>query len=951
MTALEVRLLGPIDVVVDGEITRPSAPKVRMLLAMLALDANQPVSTEALADRLWAGAPPATAASVLRTYITQLRRILPDGAARLERDGDGYRLRLGPDELDSARFHAAIAAAGEPRLSKSERAGVLRVALSCWRGDPLAELADDPRARTEAVRLAERRWEAVESLADVQLDLGLHDTVATELQAAVQEEPLREQLAARLMLALYRCGRQADALAAFQRLRRDLVEGLGLEPSPELRKLEAAILDQDPALSAPARRLGNVPATLSSFVGRQDELDRLLAALATHRLVTLTGPGGCGKTRLALEAAARVDDRPDGAWFVDLTARRHPADVASAVLSAVGIDQRPDESSSTTLHHALGDRRLLLVLDNCEHLVAACAELASSLLGSAADIAVLATSRSTLAVPGEQVWHVPPLAVPSPGDDPSAVARSPAAQLLADRITEARGGRSLRGDEWPAVAELCQRLDGLPLAIELVAAKGATLSVTDLAEAVGRQVIEGDARAFGPEHHRSVAACVHWSLALLDDEHRRLLRRACLLPGAFSAAAAAAVAGLAQEGDALAGLAHLAGQSLLQPQLGARSRFRVLETVRQVVGATVDDAEAEEALDGLVRWAALQAESAEPLLRGPDAVRLLDDLEADLEPLRVALDHGLSRPDPTDGVRIAASISALWAYRGYLVEGDQWLTRALGRSGEVTPTLRMHLLVASGTHRMTLGDVDGLRRNVDAALTLARASGEAAPLLRTLLWAAHAVRLHGGNDAAAALYQDAFTLAGASHDESSVASALAGLGDVAAGRGDLDEAATLHLRALAAFRSAGDPHGHGQALLNVAEVDRRAGRHTEADAGFTEAAEVFATISDRSCMAACGEGRARVATDAGGLDAAARLYRSAIDVRRELHQDRHAEADLVALAAVLADAGRPLEAASALGEAGDDVHPLAQALRRQLGDRPYLTAWADGRLARHAPPG
>ena len=943
---VEVRLLGPVDLVVDGASVCPSASKIRVLLALLALDAGTPQSSEALADRLWAGEPPATAGSVLRTYISQLRRLLPDGDERIRRIGDGYVLRLAPGELDTDRFDSLTAAAAALDCSPYDGARLLREALSLWRGLPLVELADDPRAQAAVAGLEANRWAAVEALADAELKLGLHDHVVSDLEEAVRQTPLREQLVARLMLALYRAGRQADALAAFQRLRRALVDDLGLEPSTELRHLEAAVLDQDPSLDPPVRALGNLPVPLTTSIGRDEAVAELVAALGSARLVTLTGAGGTGKTRLAIEVARVADDRPDGAWFVDLSALREPADVATAVLDALGVEQRPDEDPAETVRHVLGERRALVVLDNCEHLVGACADLATAVLGTAPSVAIIATSRTSLGVPGELVWPVEPLKVPPRNGPADQIAASPAARLLGERIAAARGGRWPGEEEWPAVAKLCRRLDGLPLAIEIVAAQAATLSIADLAEIAPLQVAWAGSAPGAPRHHRSLAACVGWSLDLLDAEHRRLFEAVCLLRGPFSAGAAAAVAGVPDEQTALLDLAELARCSLVQPVPGRTSHFRVLETVRQVVRPTVDEARATEALDGLVTWAAAWGESVEPALRGPDAARILDDLDAERDVLRTALEHGLAQPDPTGAVRIAASISALWAHRGYLLEGQTWLTRALAVASGVEVGRRIRLLVAAGSHLVTIGDLEGFRAHVEQALALARAEGAADDVLRVLLWAGRAADIHDDHSSAAALYDEARRLAEIAGDHSSMASALMGLGDVAAARAHLDEAATLHLRALAEFRAAQDVHGEGQALLNVAEVDRRAGRIADAERGFRAAAASFDQIADPSCIAASREGLARVAVDARRLADAEELYRAAIDARRALSQERALTSALECLASVLADAGRPLEAAAALGEAGRDGHPLARRLREVLGDRRYLEAWADGSAGR-----
>ncbi|MFP5219768.1 MAG: BTAD domain-containing putative transcriptional regulator [Actinomycetes bacterium] len=908
MAALFVRLLGPVEVVVGSEPVPLPAAKYRALLALLAIDANTPVPTESLVERLWVGRPPATAGSVLRTYVSRLRHALPDGPDRLLRTAGGYQLNLADDELDSAVFTAKVTAATTLGVRPHEAVRLLRSALALWRGPALREVADDPRAAAEVARLDAARWSAVEILADAELELGSPDAAVAVLQAAVAEEPLREPLVARLVLALDRCGRQGDALAACRRLRVALSEELGVDPSPQLRQLEVQVLQQDPVLDGSPRR-GNVPTPLTALVAREAELRRVVAALADHRLVTLTGPGGSGKTRLAIAAADDPGRWPDGAWFVDLASRRDAGDVPAAALAALGVPQRTSEDPGTTLLTFVAGRRLLLVVDNCEHLRSACADLVVRLVQGAPQVTVLATSRSPLGAAGELVLAVPPLAVPEPADDSAAVQRSPAGQLLSQRVASARGGRGPLDHEWPAVGELCRRLDGLPLALELVAATSSALSLSDVAGGVLNQLFELE-QASEPHHHAGLAGSVQWSLALLPAPAREVLQRLSLLPGPFSVEAAAAAAGRGRD-DVVVALRQLVDASLLEPVSIGSSRFRLLETVRQVVRRTVDDATATAALDRLTAWAADWTEELEPALRGPAGVHSLDLLDDELAVLHAALDHGLSRADPQQGVRIAASMSAVWAYRGYVIEGQQRLDRALTVAGPVPPALRVRLMLAAGTHHMVMGDLDGFGRLVDAALRLARDAAGTADMLKALLWAARALLLRGARAGARGLYDEALSLAQAADDPSAAASALAGLGDVAAAGGSLDTADDLHRRSLALFRAAGDVHGEGQALLNLAETHRLAGNLADADAAFADARATFARIADRSCLAACDQGRARVACDEGRTDDAVTLLRAVLAVRRDLGQERLADAVARALAHVLADAGRPEDAAEA----------------------------------------
>lgn len=935
-----MRLLGPLELAVGSERVPLPAPKVRALLGLLAVDANTPVPSASLVDRLWAGRPPESAASVLRTYVSQLRVAMPDGADRLVRSAAGYELRLREHELDASAFTAELAAATAAGVSPFERARLLRSALRLWRGPPLAELADDPRACAEAARLQAARWAAVEALADAELAVGRPDVAVAELEPAVHQEPLREQLVARLMLALYRSGRQAEALAAYRQARRALLDELGVDPSPELRRLEARILQQDAGLDAPPSA-GNLPTPLTPLVGREPDLERLAAALAANRLVTLTGPGGAGKTRLALAAAAAATGWPDGACLVELATCRSATQVPVAALAALGVPQRLDEPPAATLRSFLAERRMLLLVDNCEQVARAAADLVAGLLPAAPGVAVLATSRSPLGVAGELVLPVAPLGVPGAADDPGVIAKSPAAVLLAQRVAAARGGHGPAPHEWPAVGELCRRLDGLPLALELVAAKAGALSLGDLAGTLDRQLFQAKAPE-QPDHRGGLAGCVQWSLELLSERSREALQQLSGVPGPFSTAAAAAATGCSRA-DVVAVLGELADASLVQPVAAGSGRFRLLETVRQVVRSRLDGATAEATLDRLTAWAADWTEELAHGLRGPSAVSSLDLVEQELPLLHAALEHALSGRDPQAAVRIASAMSPVWAYRGYVRDGQRWLDRTLAVADPVPPALRVRLMVAAGTHRLVVGDVEGFGRLVGPALALARDGVGTPDMLKALLWAARALVLRDARAAARELYEEALRLARARDDLSSAASALAGLGDVAAAGGELAAAEDLHRQSLALFRAAEDPHGEGQALLNLAETDRLAGRLPAADAGFRAARSAFERIADRSCIAACDEGRARVADDDGRHDDAAGLLHDVVAVRRDLGQDRPAASAAAALARVLADGGRAYEAAVALSHADDPTGALAERLRAELGDRRFVEAWAEGR--------
>ena len=502
---MEIRLLGDLEVVADGVAGTLPGSGERAVLALLAMQAGRTVSADRLVDELWGERLPANPANALQTRVSKLRRQLgalgADGAAVVTA-APGYRLELDRDRVDALRFERLVA---EARAAGD--ADRYAEALALWRGPALADLGD--WAEAEAARLEDLRLTALQERIELDLLAGRHLDVVPELEALVAANPLRERLSAQLMLALYRSGRQADALAVYRRLREELDTRLGLDPSPELRELEAAILRQDPSLGAPpaepARRkeLGNLPARVDTLVGRDADVGEVAALAGTARLVTVTGPGGAGKTTLALEAARRLADGfDDGAWFIDLSGASADDDVAAVVAGTLGLSPGDSAGSRAAfLAGQLRDDRRLLVLDNCEHVVDAAAALADRLLAGCPRVRVLATSREALAVAGEVQYALAPLSLPDAVELFTRRARAVARDFQAPA---------------PEVAEVCARLDGMPLAIELAAARVRTLSVAEITARLSDRfkLLVGRSRT-AAARHQTLRATVDWSYQLL----------------------------------------------------------------------------------------------------------------------------------------------------------------------------------------------------------------------------------------------------------------------------------------------------------------------------------------------------------------------------------------------------------------------------------------------------
>ena len=534
-SAIEFRLLGPLEVWRGGQPLPVGGAKPRALLALLLLHADQVVSTDALIDALWGERPPASAANALQAHVSALRRALErhrgtSGANRLLiTRAPGYLLRLSGQVFDVVRFErlvddARAAMPAQPQVAVSR----FRDALGLWRGPALADFVFEPFARADAARLEDMRLGALEDCLECELALGNHAGVIAELERLAGEHPLRERLVWLLMLALYRCGRQAQASGLFQSTRSALVEELGMEPGPALRQLLQQILEQDPKLemtkgktaaaagkaAAATRPRHNLPIELTSFIGGEQELDEICTLLEHQRLITLTGAGGSGKTRLALRAARQaVEHYPDGVWLVELAPLSEPTLVASAVAASTGIRAQAG-TLAQALTRSLRDSHLLIVLDNCEHVIEACAELAHDLLSSCERVRILATSRQPLAIASEVAWHVPGLELP---DDAAVmsleeVGACSAVRLFLERARAVRPGFALSSATAGPVAQICRRLDGIPLAIELAAARTRALNPEDIVRRLDNRfrLLIGGTRDALPRH-QTLQATIDWS--------------------------------------------------------------------------------------------------------------------------------------------------------------------------------------------------------------------------------------------------------------------------------------------------------------------------------------------------------------------------------------------------------------------------------------------------------
>ena len=714
-SACEVRLLGPVQVVRAGREIRLGGPRPRAVLALLVLEAGRVVPAGRLVEEVWRGSPPPGAAKTLRSYVSRLRTLL-DPDATLTARGGGYVLGLDPDLVDAVRFEQLVGA-GQGVLGGGEAAaaaGRFRQALGLWRGRALADVCDvEPLAR-EAARLEELRLAAVEGRIEADITLGLHAEVTGELEGLVAEYPLRERLWRLLVLALYRAERQADALAAYRRARDMLAAELGLEPGEDLRRLERAVLRQEvPAPPLPARH--NLPAPLTSFLGREQDLARLERLLGEARLATLTGTGGTGKTRLALETGTRVAGRfPDGVWLAELVGIADPGLVAAQVMLALGVRQAGDVPMLEALIYRLRSAELLLILDNCEHLLDACAGLAGALLRAAPGLRVLATSRESLGIPGEVTYPVQPLDLPPETAQAREAGQAAAVRLFLDRGSAARGG-SAGGVAPVAVAErICRKLDGLPLAIELAAARLGTLSAAEIeAHLADRFRFLAYRRPAADPRHQALRAAMDWSYELLSAEERRVLGELSVFAGTFGLAQVAEVCGGGDQLSAWEVIDRLAGKSLVAAEAAEDgTRYRLLDTVRHYAADRLAEVGGTEAV---------RDRHAAAFLALAERERELAVLVREQDNFRAALDWSLEHGSQT-GPRLARALGDFWLGRGLLQEGRDWLDRALARR-PADPRLRADLLRLLGAVLLEGGDLDRADTVLSDGLEVAAAAG------------------------------------------------------------------------------------------------------------------------------------------------------------------------------------------------------------------------------------
>ncbi len=724
MTSLtELRALGGLVVCVDGEPQALGGPKAEQLLSVLVAHRRTPVSSGRLIETLWTAGPPKSALATVQSLISRLRAVLAPSFS-ITNESAGYRLDTTQGVIDADRFEALLL--GSRILGAAESVPALESALALWRGPAFAQHAALPEVQSEAVRLDELRLVATDEWAEAKLATGDPATMVGDLEALVRLHPLRERYWQLLVLALYRTGRQAEALRRIGDLRGMLGEEMGLDLSPTIRDLEAKILADDPSLSlrrdreriSERRASGVAPEMLgaTSFIGRDPDVHSLSEALEGQPLVTLTGPGGVGKTRLAMQVAARILDRfEDGVTVVEFASLRDPAGVAQVIAHALDIQQRQHRTLEATIEEHLASATCLLVLDNCEHITDALAPLVDRLRSSCAHVRILATSREPLGLAGEYVQVLAPLGVPGVGAAAEEIRRSPAVELFVARAAVATPGFGLGDDNAAVVAEVCRRLDGLPLALELGAARLRSMGIDALADRLHQRIdILGQTQRGADRRHRTLHHLVEWSHDLLAPEEQEVFEQLSVFAGGFDLTGADAVCSVGTGASStIATLADLVDKSMVVLVDPGAPRYRLLEPLREFGLERLRERGDLEAVEQRhLEWFLDVATRGAVGLDTADEATWSEQLDRDYDNFRAAHRTAIQRGDADRALELVAALRE-FAFRRISYEIIGWADASAALTGvDHHPDLPT-VVAVSAYGRFVQGDME-------AAVRLAR---------------------------------------------------------------------------------------------------------------------------------------------------------------------------------------------------------------------------------------
>lgn len=964
--ALRIALAGRVEVEVDGEPvdTRGLGSLGRLALAFLVLERRRPIPRDELADLLWGDDLPPSWETAARVVISKVRAVLTRAGLSpteaLVTVGGCYQLSLPTDttvDLEDAAEAAECAAAlvsSSPADARETAALAAEIASlqffpgvsSSWVDGRQADLADVRVRALELVSasaLAEGDWSAAMAAAE----------------QAIELEPFRELTHLRLMSAHVGAGNRAEALRAYERIRVLLVEELGMDPSAALQAAYMDLLGDEPSAAAAPVTIAAVPTVsplpspLTSFVGRSEAIAEVKKLLASTRILSLTGTGGMGKTRLALRVAAdeAVPD-PRAVVLVELGPLSDAGLVAQQVLSSFGLGEQDGRTPLETVIDHLRIRSVLLVLDNCEHVLEASADVAGTLLSTCPGLRILATTREPLKVAGELVWRVPTLSVPAPAlDDEQALSLAElgefeAVRLFLDRAHAVRPDLELADGDASALASLVRRLDGIPLALELAAGRVGMLSVRELAERLDDRfrLLAGGSRT-SPARHQTLQAAVDWTYDTLSPAEALQFARLSVFASSFTLDAAEDVCagdGIDQ-GDVLGLLSSLIDKSMVvAEQVRGATRYRLLETMRRYgIERLAEDPAAEKARrDRHLSWAAALAAKADPALRGPEQGRWLEVLEGVLDDVRAALAWGVEQGSAAAGtaLAVAANLGRFFEVRGYLSEGRRWLEALLG-AGEADPRVRAKALRSAAILAQRQGDYGPARALHTESLELAGQIGDDRAVAAAVHGLGNLAALQGDFAAARDLYQQALNIGRDLGDDNVVAAALTNLGTVAHNQASFDEARAFLEESLVVRRRMGDRHGIAMVTGNLAYLAFQQGDHPVARSLYGESLALQRELGDRPGIANSLGNLGYLALTEGDLVAAASLLAESLDLANELGDKYWTALSLLRLAKV-ARAEGDHERASSL-----DARALT--LASGMGAKRAMAEWLEG-LARTA---
>jgi len=828
----------------DGAFAEVPGARLRGLLIALALEPGHVVPNATLVDWIWGERPPSDAANALQRLASRLRKALPEGL--VEGQTGGYRLTVEPDAVDAVRFERLV---GQARTDENpRRVQLLRDALALWRGAAMQDVGLQESAAFDAAvtRLEGLRLAAMEDRFDAEIGLGHGAALVTDLTDLVAAHPMRERLVAALMRALVAAGRDTEALLVYQRTREALADELGVDPSPGLSALHVALLRGELGRREENRKT-NLRAELTSFVGKDADVAAVRELTAGHRLTTLIGPGGSGKTRLAAETARTLlGDLPDGAWLADLAAIGADGDVAQAALAGLGLRDAllggtPNAELTGRLIAAIREREALLILDNCEHVIESAAVFAHRVLGECRRLRILATSREPLGITGEALWLVEPLAVPEEGASPGELESSPAVQLLQDRAGAVRKDLAVDARTLATMARVCRALDGVPLAIELAAARLRTMSVDQLASRLDdrfRLLTSGSRTAL--PRHKTLRAVVDWSWELLTDAERTVLRRLSVFSGGASLEAAERVCAsdAVEQEEVLEMLTSLAEKSLLLAEGDSAPRYRMLDTIKEYAAQRLAEAgESDLARQAHLAYFTELTEIAEPHLRRAEQLEWLATLEAEHDNIGAAMRGALAAGEAQAAMRLAAAAGWYWWLGGRRAEGIELIVAATKAPGQVSDDVRamVYALVVQflGSGR---GDEHQVAEWIHQAYRFSQRSQRRNPLLGLV---APLERMLQAPDASSSAFEPLLD----SEDPwvGAVARWQLGKMRIMIGQGGPDAEAYLEM-ALAEFRKLGERFGISLALSELGDFIAMRGEFAGACEHYEQAIAVITEV-------------------------------------------------------------------------------------------------------------